>query len=87
MQVLDFLASSVTRPERQQYKIWEDGYIGKNVFSAGFLEQKMDYIHNNPIQPHWSLVENPDEYIWSSARFYLMGEPSLIPLSELEVWF
>jgi REP element-mobilizing transposase RayT len=85
-QALDFLAASVTRPDRQQFKIWEDGYIAKNIFSAEFLKQKMDYIHCNPLQSHWSLIENPDEYIWSSARFYLMGEPALIPLSELEVW-
>jgi hypothetical protein len=42
----------------------------------------MDYIHNNPLQPHWCLAERAEEYPWSSARFYLMDEPALIPLDD-----
>jgi len=78
--MLDFLASVVTRPEKQQYKVWDDGYIAKDVFSAEFLRQKMTYVHNNPCQPHWNLAESPEDYIWSSARFYLREEPAIIPL-------
>lgn len=40
----------------------------------------MTYSHNNPCQPHWNLVERPEDYIWSSARFYLLEEPAIIPL-------
>jgi REP element-mobilizing transposase RayT len=78
--VLDFLASAVTRLDKQQYKIWEDGYVAKVVFSPEFLRQKMAYIHNNPCQPHWNLVERAEEYVWSSARYYLLEEPAIIPL-------
>jgi putative transposase len=78
--VLDFLASVVTRPDKQQHKVWEDGYDARNVFSPEFLWQKMTYMHNNPCQPHWDLVERPEDYIWSSARFYLLEEPAIIPL-------
>jgi putative transposase len=78
--VLDFLASAVTRPDKQQYKVWEDGYDAKDVFSPEFLRQKMTYSHNNPCQSHWNLVERPEDYIWSSARFYLLEEPAIIPL-------
>jgi putative transposase len=31
--------------QRQEYKVWEDGYDARDVFSLPFLEQKMDYIH------------------------------------------
>lgn len=85
--VLDFLAAAVTRPERQTYKVWEDGYNAKDVFSVDFLRQKMEYIHNNPIQPHWQLVEHAEDYVWSSARFYLLEEPALIPLSNARELF
>lgn len=78
--LLDFLASVVTRPEKQQYKVWENGYFAKDVFSAEFLRQKMIYVHNNPCQPHWNLAERPKDYIWSSAGFYLLEEPCIIPL-------
>ena len=82
---LAILASAVTQPKKQRYKVWEDGYVAKDVFSAEFLRQKMDYIHNNPCQPHWALVEQPEAYVWSSARFYVLKEPAVIPLDNAEL--
>jgi REP element-mobilizing transposase RayT len=79
---LDFCAAAVKAKKKQQYAVWEDEYEAKNVFSPAFLRQKMDYIHNNPLQPHWGLVERPEDYVWSSAHFYLTGGRALIPLSD-----
>jgi hypothetical protein len=70
----------VTRPDKHRHKVWEDGYDARDIFSPEFLRQKMTYVHNNPCQPHWNLVERPEDYAWSSARFYLLEEPTLIPL-------
>ena len=86
-EVLGFLAQAVTRPEKQQFKVWEDGYNAKDVFSPEFLRQKIEYIHTNPLQPHWQLAERSEEYIWSSARFYLLNEPALIPLCDARELF
>jgi putative transposase len=82
---LDFLASAVTRSDKQRYKVWEDGYNAKDIFSPEFLRQKMAYSHNNPCQPHWNLVEHPEDYAWSSARFYLLEEPAVIPLDNVNL--
>jgi REP element-mobilizing transposase RayT len=71
--VLAFLAEAVPRPQKQRYKVWDDDYDAKEAFTPEFLKQKMDYIHNNPLQPHWCLAERAEEYPWSSARFYLYG--------------
>ena len=62
--------------------MWEDGVVAKDIFSPDFLKQKMAYVHNNPIQPQWQLVERAEDYVWSSARFYLLDEPALIPVSD-----
>jgi hypothetical protein len=35
--------------------------------------QKLEYIHNNPVQGKWKLVEYPEDYKYSSARFYFDG--------------
>lgn len=70
------------RPQKQRYKVWDDDYDAKEVFTPEFLKQKMDYIHNNPLQPHWCLAKRAEEYPWSSARFYLMDEPALIALDD-----
>lgn len=79
-QALSFLADKVTRPDKQKYKVWEDGYNAKDVFSPEFLRQKMEYVHYNPCQPHWRLVADPAEYMWSSARFYLTDQSTIIPV-------
>ena len=33
----------------------------------------INYIHNNPCQPHWNLSQQPEDYVWSSASFYETG--------------
>ncbi len=80
---LEMLAAAVTRPDKQEYKVWEDNYWSENIFTPDFLEQKLTYLHNNPLQPHWQLAETPEEYLWSSARLYLKNEPALIPLKDV----
>ena len=37
------------------------------------VEQKLNYIHLNPLQEQWNLVSKPEDYRWSSARFYETG--------------
>ncbi len=80
---LKLLAGKVTRPEKQTYKVWEDDYNAKDVFSVEFLEQKMNYIHYNPCQEHWKLCTTPEGYLWSSARFYITEEPGIIPIDDV----
>lgn len=80
---LDKLAKMVARPKKQQYKVWEDGYYAENIVTTHFLTQKLNYIHNNPLQDHWRLSETPGAYPWSSARFYELGEPALIALKDV----
>ena len=82
-QTLKRLAEKVKRPEKQSHKVWEDDYNAKDIFSTEFLQQKMDYIHNNPCQLHWRLSRTPEEYIWSSARFYYTEEACIIPIDDV----
>jgi putative transposase len=80
---LQGLRALVARPEKQAYKIWEDGYLAKSVATAEFCVEKIEYVHNNPVQPHWQLANTPEAYPWSSARYYLEGEPCLIPIRDV----
>ncbi len=79
---LEALTKIVERTDKQTHKVWEDGYLAKNVVSAPFLAQKLAYIHNNPVQSHWQLVDAPENYFWSSARYYLQGEPAIIRVKD-----
>ena len=79
---LAFCAAAVPPQQKQNYIVWAHEYQAKNVYSAAFLRQKLDYIHNNPVQPHWQLAETPEQYMWSSARFYAGEGRALLPLSD-----
>ena len=80
---LKHLADKVEHAEKQNFKVWEDDYNAKDIFSAEFLEQKMNYIHLNPCQEHWKLSATPEDYLWSSARFYFTEEPCIIPIDDV----
>ena len=52
----------------QQYKVWQNGYHAEHIYSNKFIRQKLDYIHNNPVQD--KIVTLPEDYYFSSARNY-----------------
>ncbi|WP_276498491.1 transposase [Pontibacter litorisediminis] len=54
----------------RQYQLWERNPLSIYCYSVAVTEQKLDYIHNNPAQEKWRLVTLPEEYLFSSARFY-----------------
>lgn len=56
------------------YQFWEQDSMVKECWSDAFFEQKLNYVHNNPCQPHWRLCRTPEEYPWSSAAFYYTGK-------------
>ena len=59
----------------QKYKVWQDGYHAEILYSTKFLLQKLHYIHNNPVRS--GIVEQPEHYLYSSARIYAGLEGSL----------
>jgi putative transposase len=81
------LLQSLNQDNRQEYKVWEDGYDARDVFSQEFLSQKMEYIHFNPCRPKWNLAGTPEEYPWSSARYYVLDKPSVIPVDDVRDLF
>ncbi len=78
-ELLEFFASQ-RRDKRHKHSIWQD-IQAKNVFSIRFLNQKMEYIHNNPVDKDWKLVEDRAEYRYSSACFY---DRNITPIIEID---
>lgn len=52
------------------YQIWQEKPHFIEVKSLDFFFQKLDYIHQNPVQAKWMLVDEPINYQYSSMRFY-----------------
>lgn len=82
IKVLDVLKKEGEKV-KQEYKVWEAGYDARDIFTVEFLQQKMDYIHHNPCQAQWKLVETPEDYMWSTAGFYISEKPSVIPIDDV----
>lgn len=58
------------------FQFWQRDCVVKECWGEVFLKQKLNYIHRNPLQPHWDLAELPENYYWSSSSFYENGESS-----------
>jgi putative transposase len=56
----------------QTHKVWMDGFNDIWLEKRELVETKIHYIHNNPLQPHWALVDKPSDYPYSSAGFYYL---------------
>ncbi len=50
------------------FKFWKEGNEAKEIYSSEFFDQKLDYIHNNPVKAE--IVEEAHEYLYSSAKNY-----------------
>ncbi len=59
-----------------EYQIWQQGYDDLGVYSPKILRTKINYIHNNPVRK--GLVEKPEDYLYSSARNYILNDHSVI---------
>ncbi len=54
----------------RKYQFWQRNSLNKYLSSRKIIEQKLDYIHNNPVKGKWLLAEDPLAYHFSSLRFY-----------------
>ena len=58
----------------RKYQVWKRNSMSIDLIHEWFFKQKFDYLHENPCQPHWQLAESPQDYKYSSARFYEEGK-------------
>lgn len=54
------------------YKVWQDGSHAILLGTNKMMDQRLDYVHNNPVQA--GIVDEPEHYTFSSARDYAGGK-------------
>ena len=64
------------------YKVWQDGFHPVELSSNAMMDQKLDYVHNNPVVEEY--VHLPEHWVYSSASFYICGEENRVALKMLE---
>jgi len=60
--------------QARTHQFWQRNSLSIWLYTPTVLEQKLEYIHNNPIVEKWSLAEIPALYHYSSAKFYETGQ-------------
>ena len=60
--------------------VWQPRYYDFNVITADKLEEKLAYMHANPVRK--GLVQSPCDWPWSSARWYLQQKPVGLPIRQ-----
>ena len=72
---LEFLRAK--HKEESRYQVWQEGYHPQAIMDDMTLEQKLTYIHNNPVQR--GLVAGPEHWRYSSAHEWLVvAEPCFV---------
>lgn len=65
----------------RERRFWQPTQHQVGIVSDGFWKQKMDYLHHNPCRK--GLVLNPEDWRFSSARYWLKGEQNDVQLSDV----
>ena len=66
----DILVNAIDR----RYQLWERNAFWFEIDNTVTLIQKLNYIHNNPLQEKWLLANCAENYFFSSAKFYLQEQ-------------
>ncbi len=70
-----FEFSAKKHKRNEQYQVWTHENHAEHIYSNKFMEQKITYIHNNPVRA--GIVDKPEDYLYSSARNYAEREAVL----------
>jgi putative transposase len=61
---------------------WQPKYYSFEIYERAKLEEKLQYIHNNPVRA--GLVEHATDWKWSSARWYEWRGSVGVPIKWVE---
>jgi REP element-mobilizing transposase RayT len=72
--------SSFYKKESNIFQLWQEYNYPETIISEKFLLTKLNYIHQNPVKKEY--VDNPEDWKYSSAKFYLTGDTSLLSIDQ-----
>lgn len=67
----------INRKYERTGRLWQNRFYSCVVESERYLWAVMRYIEQNPVRV--GMVENAEEYKWSSAKFHISGKKDIIP--------
>jgi len=83
--LLAFFAQRQERDAGKNHQIWQP-IQAKNIYSEAFLQEKLEYTHNNPIAKRWRLADDRADYAYSSACFYDKRLAPVVEVDDVRKW-
>ncbi len=63
------------------FRVWQRRGYDMNIWSPKKREEKLNYMHNNPVKR--GLVKQPGDWPWSSWRYYFWNDTSLLAMDRV----
>ena len=63
------------------YNFWQKTNMPIPIFTEKIFQQKLNYIHHNPVRKGY--VANPEDWEWSSASYYYAGMQGGIEIDDI----
>ncbi len=90
MDALDSLSRSISgferagkrNPNNTKYQFWQQDNHPIELVTNEMMQQKLDYIHQNPLAA--GIVLSEEEYLYSSAKNYTGQKDYLLEVLSLE---
>ena len=76
-----FESAGKKNSNNSKFQFWRQDNHPIELYTNAIMDQKMEYIHNNPVVE--GIVEVPEDYLYSSARNYA-GLEGLIEVQLIE---
>lgn len=75
-----FKSAGEYNSNNKNYQFWRQDNKPIEVYSNAVIDQKLEYLHNNPVEE--GIVEQAEEYVYSSARDYA-GQKGLLDIERM----
>lgn len=76
-----FMVRKKRSKEASQHQVWQEGAHPQIIRDDATLNQKIEYIHNNPVRRGY--VDAPEHWRYSSARNYYLDDHSVLAIDPL----
>ena len=73
-----FYRAGADNPDNIYFQLWQPGYHPIQLSDRGRAEQRLHYLHDNPVRAGY--VREPWDWRYSSARDYCLQESGLLPV-------
>ncbi|RYD71304.1 MAG: transposase, partial [Sphingobacteriales bacterium] len=79
--MMERAGSKNSNNQKSGFQFWQQHNQPIELFSNHVLQQKLDYVHRNPVEA--GFVSAPEDFVYSSARDYA-GEKGLLDIILIE---